>query len=68
MEILVRRLRDRKTEDPEMLKRRLERAAMELETGKIFDATVVNDRLEDAIEEVDAIVCRQLGITAAKRT
>jgi guanylate kinase len=67
MEILVSRLRDRKTEDPETLKRRLERAAMELETGKIFDATVVNDRLEDAIEEIDAIVCRKLGITAAKR-
>jgi len=67
MEVLVNRLRGRKTEDPETLKRRLERAEMELETGKHFDATVVNDRLEDAIEEVDAIVCRKLGIPTAIR-
>lgn len=68
IEVLTNRLRDRNTEDPETLRRRLERAEMELETGKTFDATVVNDRLEDAIEEVDAIVCRKLGIPAAKRT
>jgi len=67
MEVLVNRLRGRKTEDPETLKRRLERAEMELKTAKIFDATVVNDRLEDAIEEVDAIVCRKLGIQTAIR-
>ena len=67
MEILVERLKNRQTENPETIRTRLERVAMELEAGKQFDATIVNDRLEQAIDEVDAIVCRYLGVPAAKQ-
>ncbi len=67
MEVLTERLKNRKTEDPQTILRRLERAAMELETGKQFDETIVNDHLEQAIEEVDAIVARYLGMPPAKQ-
>jgi len=59
-EILEQRLRNRKTEDEEKLRRRLERVSMELETGKTFEYVVVNDDLERAIEEVDGIVKKHL--------
>ena len=49
-------MRNRKTEDEEKIRGRLQRAAMELETGKQFDVTVVNDDLERAIGEVDSII------------
>ncbi len=55
-EILEQRLRNRKTEDEEKLKRRFERMPMELEIGKTFDHVVVNDNLQRAIDEVDRIV------------
>jgi guanylate kinase len=56
LKVLERRLKGRKTEDPEMLKRRLGRVPMELEQGNAFDYQVVNDDLQKAIEEIDAIV------------
>ncbi|MBI2430264.1 MAG: guanylate kinase [Ignavibacteriales bacterium] len=55
-EILEQRLRNRKTEDEEKLRRRFERMPMELETGKTFDHVVVNDDLQHAIDRVDSIV------------
>ncbi len=55
-EVLETRLRNRKTEDEEKIRGRLQRAAMELEMGKQFDVTVVNDDLERAIGEVDSII------------
>jgi guanylate kinase len=56
MEILVERLRNRKTEDPDTLRRRMERVPMELEMGQRYDHRVVNDVLERAIGEVQTIV------------
>ena len=56
VEILQERLRNRKTEDPETLRRRMERVPMEMELGKNFDYRVVNDRLDRAVGEVEQIV------------
>jgi guanylate kinase len=55
-EILKKRLENRNTENPETLKRRLDRVPMEMEQGKQFDYQVVNDDLQKAINEVDEIV------------
>ena len=49
---LVRRLTGRGTEPPEVIARRLEVAAEEIEAGQEFDITLVNTSVED--------VCRQL--------
>lgn len=56
LEVLAQRLRGRGTEDEATVQKRLQRAAMEMETGKQFDVTVVNDVLERAAAEVDQIV------------
>lgn len=60
LEELERRLRARGTEDDHKVRTRLQRAAMEMETGKQFDETVVNDRLEQAIADVDAIIMKHI--------
>ena len=49
---LVRRLTGRGTEPPEVIARRLELAANEIEAGREFDITLVNTSVKD--------VCRQL--------
>jgi guanylate kinase len=54
--ILKQRLENRNTENPETLKRRLERVPMEMEKGRYFDFQVVNDDLQKAVDEVDEIV------------
>ncbi len=58
-EVLKQRLLNRKTEDEATMERRLARVAMELNMGSQFDYQVVNDRLEKAIDEVDAIIRQQ---------
>ena len=60
LDVLEERLRSRKTEDAEKINTRLQRAAMEMETGKQFDAIVVNDRLEKAISDVDTIITKHI--------
>jgi guanylate kinase len=55
-EILKKRLENRNTENPETLKRRLERVPMEMEQGPQFNFQVVNDDLQKAVDEVDEIV------------
>jgi guanylate kinase len=55
-EVLWKRLENRKTENFETFKVRMERVPMELEEGNKFDFQVVNDDLQKAIEEVDRIV------------
>jgi guanylate kinase len=60
MKTLKERLENRKTENPETLKRRLDRVPMELEQGSQFDYQVVNDDLDKAINEVNEIVQKNL--------
>ena len=55
-EVLLERLRNRRTEDAATLARRMARVPMELALGKQFDHRVVNDVLERAIEEVNGII------------
>mgnify|MGYP002763427099 FL=1 len=51
MEELRRRLRKRGTESDRALRERLERAEMEMDEADRFDAVVVNDDLDRAVEE-----------------
>ena len=56
------RLRERGSDDPEQIQRRLETAAAEERQAEAFDAIVVNDDLERAVGEVAAILeARRLG-------
>ncbi len=56
IEELRRRLEGRGTDAPEVIERRIGKAAFELEKAPLFDHTVVNDRLETAVEEVTALI------------
>lgn len=58
---LENRLKRRNTEDQVQYKRRLDRVPMELEKGKSYEYSVVNDDLEKAIDEVDAIVQKEIN-------
>jgi len=53
---LVQRLRGRNTEPPDVLRARLERAAVELEAAGEYDYVVVNDDIVSAVEHVAAII------------
>jgi guanylate kinase len=56
MEVLRERLTSRKTESPDVISRRLDRAAMEMEMAEQYDHVVVNDNLTKAIEDVEALI------------
>jgi len=56
LEVLKERLLKRNTETTRTLKERLERAKMELEQEKKFDAVVINDNLKKAYAKVKKIV------------
>ena len=53
---LRRRLESRGTDAPEVIDRRVDKAEFELTKAPEFDHVVVNDRLEDAVAEVCALV------------
>ena len=55
-EALEDRLRARRTEDDERLRRRLETAKEELAAAGEFDHQVVNDQLERAVDQVNRIL------------
>ena len=58
---LLQRLRARKTDDPEALMRRFNTATLELAAAAEFDYVVFNedDRLEVALDEINAIIVAQ---------
>ena len=64
IEALTERLKARKTEDAETIRRRLERVPMELEQAKEFEVCIVNDDLQRAVDAVDAVVNRVLPVAA----
>lgn len=56
MRVLGERLRGRGTEDEATVQKRLEAAREEIPHAKDYDYVVYNDRLEDAVEEIQAIL------------
>lgn len=56
LDALAERLHRRGTEEPEHVAARLEAARRELAQAGLFDHVVVNDRLEDAVDELDRII------------
>ena len=55
-EELERRLRDRGTEDPHVVRRRLDRAREELAAAEEFDAVLVNDDVERCAADLAALL------------
>lgn len=60
LEELERRLRNRGTEDDEKLKKRLERASLELTYAPFFDYVIVNEDLEEAKDKFLSIIKAEL--------
>ena len=56
MEMLIKRLKNRKTDSASEINRRLERIPMEMEKAKQFDHVVINDKLDTTVEQVVRIV------------
>lgn len=56
LEVLEKRLRGRGTETEENIKKRLEMARKEIAQAKNYDYVVVNDRLEDAVDDMQSII------------
>jgi guanylate kinase len=56
MKVLERRLRGRGTDDPAATARRIETASTEIRSAARYDYLVVNDLLEQAVEEMTAII------------
>lgn len=59
---LEKRLRNRRTETDESLKKRLAKASKEMTYAKYFDIVVINDELENAINEVKGLITEFIGI------
>ena len=55
-ETLEERLRGRKTEDEETIKKRLQAVREELARAENFDYKVVNDNLEQAISDLEKVI------------
>jgi guanylate kinase len=61
LDALRKRLTGRGTDDLDEVERRLDVAAEELGAQSEFEHVVVNDRLQDAVENLSEIVQRELG-------
>lgn len=64
MEVLRQRLTGRGTETPEVLERRLRKAEDEYRERVKYDHVVINNVLEDAVEEIRALVGLAAGTQA----
>lgn len=74
MQELERRLRARRTDSEEVIDRRLAMARTEIEHWPEYDYVLVNERMEECLEQVQAIIraerlkrWRQLGLVAFVR-
>ncbi|GAB4257696.1 MAG: guanylate kinase [Saprospiraceae bacterium] len=61
--VLSERLRRRKSESEESLKKRIAKAEFELSFANNFDVVIVNDKLEEAFQKADAVVGKYIGET-----
>jgi guanylate kinase len=55
-ETLKKRLEGRGTDSPEVIKNRLDRADMETKMAESYDHIVINDSLDKAVAEVEALI------------
>ncbi len=55
-EVLIERLRGRKSETETSLKKRMERLDYEYSKAELFDYIVINDDLDDALNEIESII------------
>ena len=60
-ELLIKRLIQRKTESPEALKKRIDKASHELSFESLFDYVLVNDLLEISCKEAELVTQRFLN-------
>ena len=58
-EELERRLVSRGTDSPEKIKQRLQQARVELDSAGEYDYLIINDTVEKAAAELDAILCAE---------
>ncbi len=56
MEVLRRRIESRGTDSPEVIALRMENARREMRQQDCYDYRIVNDRLEDAVEALAAVI------------
>ena len=61
IEELKKRLESRKTEPLEIIERRLKKVAEEIEDSKRFDYVVLNDKMDKAYKELEAIINKERG-------
>lgn len=54
--VLEKRLRERKTEDEEVLRTRLKNAQQEMQYRKHYDYFIINDELENALGELKSVI------------
>ena len=55
-EVLTKRLKSRKTESPELMEKRLAAVPQEMKQMELYNYIVINDSLEVAVEQVNAII------------
>lgn len=55
-EELKRRIEARGTEEPEVIQKRLEKAKKEIQYISFYDYIVINDKLENAVEDINSIL------------
>ncbi|XP_078280266.1 guanylate kinase [Rhinoraja longicauda] len=66
--VLEERLKQRKTESEESLRRRLLAAKLDMEFSKqpgIFDLVIVNDKLEDAYSQLKTVLLEEIKVAKA---
>lgn len=61
IDVLEHRLNKRQTDTPEEIKNRLELANFELSQSSLYQYTVVNDDLDDAVNEISQIIDKELN-------
>src|SRR5260221_13785102 len=67
-DVLLERLRSRKTETPSQLAARLQSALQELQQVGEYEYVVVNDDLERAVASVNAIIDARSSVANESRT
>ncbi len=60
LDALEQRLRGRHTEDEETIQKRLNEVKSEIERGKSFDYTIVNDEIDLAISQLEQIINKEM--------